>query len=39
MSYRYKNKSHMTFDETNVESDQVFELVQDLNGTIEYPTK
>ena len=29
----------MTFDETNVEPDQVFELVQDLNGTVEYVTK
>ena len=29
----------MTFDETNVEADQVFELVQDMNGTIEYATK
>jgi hypothetical protein len=29
----------MTFDETSVEADQVFELVQDLNGTVEYATK
>ena len=37
--FSYKNKSHMTFDETNVEPDQVFELVQDLNGMVEYVTK
>jgi hypothetical protein len=29
----------MTFDETGVEPDQVFELVQDMNGTVEYTTK
>lgn len=35
----YKNKPHMTFDETSVEPDQVFELHPDRNGTIEYATK
>ena len=39
MCFSYKNKSHMTFDETGVEPDQVFELVQDMNGTVEYTTK
>ena len=29
----------MTFDETSIEADQVFELHQDRNGTIEYATK
>jgi hypothetical protein len=29
----------MTFDETSIEPDQVIELVQDVNGTIEYTTK
>ncbi|XP_028416900.1 PITH domain-containing protein 1-like [Dendronephthya gigantea] len=35
----FKNKPHMTFDETEIEPDQVFELVEDLNGTVEYNTK
>ena len=29
----------MTFDETSIEPDQMFELVQDINGNVEYPTK
>ncbi|XP_046857960.1 PITH domain-containing protein 1-like [Xenia sp. Carnegie-2017] len=35
----YKNRPHMTFDETEMEQDQMFELVHDFNGTIEYTTK
>ena len=29
----------MTFDETEIEPDQVFELVEDLTGNVEYNTK
>ncbi|XP_026477915.1 PITH domain-containing protein GA19395-like [Ctenocephalides felis] len=35
----YKNRPHMTFDDTAVAPDQEFELHRDETGTLEYPTK
>jgi len=35
----YKNRPHMTFDDTAVKADQEFELTRDLTGRLEYPIK
>ncbi|KAF7997025.1 hypothetical protein HCN44_005302 [Aphidius gifuensis] len=35
----YKNKPHMTFDDTSLVADQEFELVKDDYGVHEYPIK
>lgn len=37
--YRFKNRPHLTFDEARGKADQEFDLVEDFNGEIEYPTK
>ncbi|KAK7792548.1 hypothetical protein R5R35_008651 [Gryllus longicercus] len=35
----YKNRPHMTFDDTSIAPDQEFDLHPDNNGTLEYATK
>ncbi|CAG0886468.1 unnamed protein product [Darwinula stevensoni] len=35
----FKDKPNMTFDDTSAKADQEIELVQDNEGTVEYPTK
>ncbi|VDN97904.1 unnamed protein product [Rodentolepis nana] len=35
----FKNRSYMTFDDSNAEPDQVLELHEDPNGEITYPLK
>ena len=35
----FKNRPHMTFDDVSGAADQEFEVVQDDEGRIQYPTK
>lgn len=37
--FRFKNREHMTFDDAGGKADQEFDVVQDDEGRIQYPTK